>query len=124
MCFYYKIYEANNFIYLFLGGDLASSFNVKSVHRDGKAELKIGIDSNTKILDGIGDYLLVKNEDGTPAKISNVNIIGMPENVSESNKLVTQADLKEMMKKVNSALESTNETISALKELASIVGGF
>ena len=95
---------------------MASKFNIKTVHCDGKSELKIGIDENAKIIDGIGNEFLIKNEDGTPAKISTENIPFMPEDVSEDNKLVSQKDLKKMM-------ENIQDIIDAADNLAKIVGG-
>lgn len=94
---------------------MASTFNTKCVHKDGKSELKIGIDENSKIIDGNGKIVKITNNDGTDAKIAKENIIGMPENVSETNKLVTQEDLKQMMKNVSEIMESA-------KELAKILG--
>ena len=95
---------------------MASKFNIKTVHKDGKAELTIGLDENAKTIDGIGNEVLITNEDGTAAKIAKSNIIGMPDNVSEENKLVTQKDLRDMMKNIQ-------EIIDAANELAKIVGG-
>lgn len=95
---------------------MASTFNAKCVHKDGKAELKIGIDKNAKIIDGDGQTVTFKNIDGSDAKIDKKNIIGMPDNVSETNKLITQDDLKSMMKEINDIMESA-------KALARIVGG-
>ena len=45
---------------------MASSFNVKSVHRDGKSELRIGLDENAKIIKGNEDEVYFTNTDGTP----------------------------------------------------------
>lgn len=96
---------------------MASSFNAKAIHRDGKAEIKIGLnDDNVKIIEGIGTEFLIKNNDGTSAHIAKENIIGMPENVSEKNKLVTQKDLSDMMKNIQDIFEATTN-------LAKIVGG-
>lgn len=95
---------------------MASNFNIKSVHRDGKSELKIGVDENAKIIDGIGKEILIKNEDGSPAKIAAENIPYMPEDVSEENRLVSQKDLKEMMQNIQDIIDATNN-------LAKIVGG-
>lgn len=94
---------------------MASTFNTKCVHKDGKSELKIGIDENSKIIDAMGKIVKITNNDGSDAKIAKENIIGMPENVSETNKLVTQEDLKQMMKNVTEIMESA-------KELAKILG--
>lgn len=101
---------------------MASSFNVKAVHRDGKAELKVGLDNNSKIFNGNGNEILISNEDGSPATISVYNIPYMPENVSEENKLVTQDDLKKMMKTINEAMTSMQDAMGSLMELAAIVG--
>jgi len=101
---------------------MASSFNIKSVHREGKAELKIGIDENAKIIDGIGKEVIIKNEDGTPAILSNLNINCIPENANENNKLVTEEDLRKMVDQIQKAIQSTNDTLEALNQLASIVG--
>ena len=68
---------------------MASTFNAKKVHKDGKAELTIGLDENAKIIDGEGSTLKIRNIDGTDAKIAKENIPGMPDNVSETNKLIT-----------------------------------
>lgn len=87
---------------------MASSFNAKAIHRDGKAEVKIGLnDNNVKIIEGIGDEFLIKNIDGSSAKIAKENIIGMPESVSEKNKLVTQKDLQDMMKNIQDIIDAT-----------------
>ena len=94
---------------------MASKFNVKTVHKDGKAELTIGVDENAKTIDGIGNKIIIKNEDGSAAKIAKENIIGMPENVSDENKLVTQKDLNDMMKNIQDIMNAANE-------LAKIVG--
>ena len=94
---------------------MASKFNIKTVHKDGKSELTIGIDENAKTIDGIGNEVFISNEDGSPAKISKENIVGMPENVSDDNKLVTQKDLRDMMKNIQDIIDSANE-------LARIVG--
>lgn len=101
---------------------MASSFNAKAVHRDGKAELKIGIDSNSKTINGVGDEVLIKNEDGTPAKISIYNVPYIPESASEDNKLVTQDDLKKMMKNINDAITNMQDAMDSLMQLAEIVG--
>ena len=95
---------------------MASTLNAKTIHRDGKAEVKLGLDENAKILEGEGDELIIKNIDGSDAKIAKENIIGMPTNVSDDNKLVTQADLKAMMANIKDIIDSANE-------LAKIVGG-
>lgn len=95
---------------------MASTLNAKTIHRDGKAEIKLGLDNNAKILEGEGNELVIKNTDGTDAKIAKENIIGMPFNVSEENKLVTQSDLKAMMANIKDIIDSANE-------LAKIVGG-
>ena len=94
---------------------MASTFNAKKVHKDGKSELTIGIDENAKTIDGIGDTLKITNADGTATKIAKENIVGMPENVSETNKLVTQEDLNKIIKGVTEIMESA-------KELAKILG--
>lgn len=96
---------------------MASTFNAKKVHKDGKSELTIGVDENAKTLDGIGNTLSIKNADGTNAKIAKENIPFLPDNVSETNKLVTQEDLKEMMTELTNIMESTIK-------LAKIVGGY
>lgn len=95
---------------------MASSFNVKSVHKDRKSELTIGLDENSKTIEGIGKEILIKNKDGTDAIIAKENIPGMPDNASEKNKLVTQEDLKKMMSNIQGIIDSANE-------LAKIVGG-
>ena len=95
---------------------MASKFNVKTVHKDGKSELTIGVDENAKTIDGVGDTLVIKNADGSDAKIAKENIVGMPSNVSETNKLVTQEDLKKMMDNIKDIMQAANE-------LAQIVGG-
>lgn len=94
---------------------MASNFNVKSVHRDGRTELKIGVDENAKIIDADGKVIQFKNTDGSDAKIDKHNIVGMPENVSDSNKLITQDDLKYMMKEILEIMDSA-------KTLAKIIG--
>lgn len=101
---------------------MASIFNLKGVHKDGKAELKIGIDENSKTIDGIGNQVIFKNEDGSSAIISAENIPYMPENASEDNKLVTQKDLQDMSKKIIEAMKAQAESLNALAELAKIVG--
>lgn len=101
---------------------MASSFNVKSVHRDGRAELKVGLDDNSKIFSGQGDEVIIRNNDGSPAVISVYNIPYMPENVNENNKLVTQDDLRAMMEKVKEAMDSMEDAMSSLMELSQIVG--
>ena len=95
---------------------MASNFNIKSVDREGKSELKIGVDENAKIIDGIGNEIIIKNEDGSPSKIASENIPYMPDDVSEENRLVSQKDLKEMMKNIEDIIDATNN-------LAKIVGG-
>lgn len=95
---------------------MASSINAKSIHRDGKSRIMIGVDENSKTLEGDGKILKITNKDGSAAKISNENIIGMPDDVSEKNRLVTQEDLKKMMKNIEDIIESANQ-------LAKIVGG-
>lgn len=94
---------------------MASSFNAKCVHKDGRTELKIGVDENAKIIDANGKVIQFKNTDGTKAKIDKNNIIGMPENVSDTNKLITQEDLKNMIKEVVDIMDSA-------KALAKILG--
>lgn len=94
---------------------MASSFNAKCVHKDGKTELKIGIDESAKIVNADGEVIQFKNSDGTDAKIDKKNIVGMPENVSDENKLITQADLRKMIKEITDIIDSA-------KTLASIVG--
>lgn len=94
---------------------MASSFNIKCVHRDGKTELKIGMDESAKIIDADKEIIQFKNADGTDAKIDKKNIIGMPDDVSEDNKLITQKDLKNMAKNLMDIMEST-------KELAAVLG--
>lgn len=101
---------------------MASSFNVKAVHRDGKAELKVGLDNNSKIFNGNGNEILISNEDGSPATISVYNIPYIPETASEDNKLVTQDDLKKMMKNINEAMNNMQEAMGSLMELAYIIG--
>ena len=101
---------------------MASSFNAKAVHRDGKAELKIGIDDNAKIIDGMGNEILFKNVDGTPATISAENIPFIPKDVDENNKLITENDLKKMMKNINDAISNMQDAMDALYQLAEIVG--
>lgn len=103
---------------------MASIYNMKGAHKDGKAEFKIGIDENSKIIDGIGNEIKITNQDGSPAKISKENIPFLPDDVSESNKLVTEKDLKDMMTKINNALKSQAESMTALLELARIVGAY
>jgi len=49
---------------------MASVYNLKGVHKDGKAELKIGLDENSKIIDGVGKEIIFKNDDDSPAIIS------------------------------------------------------
>lgn len=105
----------HSFIFLWRTS-MASTLNAKTIHRDGKAEVKLGLDENAKILEGEGDELIIKNIDGSDAKIAKENIIGMPTNVSDDNKLVTQADLKAMMANIKDIIDSANE-------LAKIVGG-
>lgn len=95
---------------------MASTLNAKTIHRDGKAEVRLGLDENAKILEGEGSELIIKNIDGSDAKIAKENIIGMPENASDENKLVTQADLRAMMSNIKDIIDSANE-------LAKIVGG-
>lgn len=95
---------------------MASSYNLKSVHRDGKSELKIGIDKTAKIIEGTEKELHIKNADGTNAVISRENIPCIPSNASEKNKLVTQEDLKAMLENITDIIESANA-------LAKIVGG-
>lgn len=95
---------------------MASTLNAKTIHRDGKAEIKLGLDNNAKILEGKGNELIIENTDGTPAKIAPENIVGMPEGVSDTNKLVTQADLKRMYDLINDIKDSA-------EELGRIVGG-
>lgn len=94
---------------------MASSFNAKCVHKDGKTELKIGIDESAKIVNADGEVIQFKNSDGTDAKIDKKNIVGMPENVSDENKLITQADLRKMIKEITDIIDSA-------KTLANIVG--
>lgn len=101
---------------------MASSFNVKSVHRDGRAELKIGVDENAKIIEGQGDEVIFRKQDGSPAMISVYNIPYIPENANENNKLVTQDDLKKMMKSINEAMDSMQDAMASLVELSKIVG--
>ena len=95
---------------------MASKFNIKSVHKDGKSELTIGVDENAKTIDGVGNEIKITNADGSDAKIAKENIPGMPSNVSDKNKLVTQEDLKKMM-------DSIPDIMAAANELAQIVGG-
>lgn len=94
---------------------MASSFNAKCVHKDGKTELKIGVDENAKIIDADGKTIQFKNTDGSNAKIDKNNIVGMPDNVSETNKLITHDDLKNVMKEVIDIIDSA-------KTLAKILG--
>lgn len=101
---------------------MASNFNIKSVHRDGKTELKIGVDENSKIINGIGNKIIINNTDGTPAIISNYNIPCIPNDASEDNKLVTQDDLKKMMKNINDAINSMQDAMDSIQTLAHIVG--
>ena len=101
---------------------MASVFNLKGVHKDGKAELKIGLDKNAKIIDGEGNEIVFRNDDGTPAKISKENLPFIPDNLSEKNCLVTQEDLKQIIKYVNDALKSVSDAEIALNELSKIVG--
>lgn len=102
---------------------MASVFNLKGVHRDGKSELKIGVDENAKIIDGIGDEIIFKNDDGTPARISLENFPFLPNNVNEKNKLVSQEDLQKIVNQIQTAIQSTNETMQSLLDLSKIVGG-
>lgn len=95
---------------------MASTLNAKTIHRDGKAEVKLGLDENAKILEGEGKAFIIKNADGSDAKIAKENIIGMPDNASDENKLVTQSDLRAMMTNIKDIIDSANE-------LAKIVGG-
>jgi len=95
---------------------MASKFNIKSVHKDGKSELTIGVDENAKTLDGVGDTLVIKNNDGSNAKLAKENLPFVPEDASEDNKLVTQQELKAMMRNIRDIIDSANE-------LAKIVGG-
>ena len=46
---------------------MASSINAKSIHRDGKS-IMIGVDENSKILEGDGKILKITNKDGSAAK--------------------------------------------------------
>lgn len=101
---------------------MASNFNIKSVHKDGKSELKIGVDSNAKIISGIDNQVIFQNTDGTPALISSYNIPCIPIDADENNKLVTQEDLKKMMKNINEAMSSMQDAMDSLIELAQIVG--
>lgn len=94
---------------------MASSINAKIIHRDGKSQVKLGLDENSKVLEGNGNILQIKNVDGSNAKIAKENIPGMPDNVSEKNKLVTQDDLRAMMKNISEIIENANE-------LAAIIG--
>lgn len=94
---------------------MASTFNAKTVHKDGKAELKIGIDKNAKILEGNENILVIKNSDGSRAELSTQNIPCIPEDATKDNPLVTQKDLDEMKKYIG-------EIISAANSLARIVG--
>ena len=96
---------------------MASKFNAKQVSWDGKTKLILGEDENSKIIEGKDNEFIIKNTDGSYAFIAPENIPGMPDNVNEDNKLVTQNDLKEMMKNINDIIESANN-------LAKIVGGF
>ena len=102
---------------------MASTLNVKTIHRDGKAEIKLGLDNNSKIFEGEGNELLVKNIDGTPAKIDKKNIIGRPDTVSEKNKLVTQDDLNKMAIEIHKALSAQAESMQSILQLAKIVCG-
>lgn len=101
---------------------MASNFNIKSVHKDGKSELKIGMDENAKIIKGNEEIVFFENTDGSPAIISSFNIPCIPIDASEDNKLVTQEDLKKMMKNVNDAISSMQEAMGSMKELAQILG--
>lgn len=102
---------------------MASTLNAKTIHRDGKAELKLGLDNNSKILEGEGTEFIIKNADGTNAKIAKENIVGMPDNVSEKNKLVTQNDLNKMANEIHKALAAQAESMQSIIHLAKIVGG-
>jgi hypothetical protein len=95
---------------------MASTFNAKTIHKDGKTELRIGLDDNSKILEGNKDELIIKNPDGSDAKIAKENIVGMPNDVSEENKLVTQKDLEAMLDEIK------NITTSA-QNLSNILNG-
>ena len=53
---------------------MASTLNAKTVHKDGKTELKIGLDKDSKILEGHEGTLTIKNADGSDAKIARENI--------------------------------------------------
>jgi len=94
---------------------MASNFNMKCAHKDGKSQLTIGVDENSKTIEGINDELIIKNKDGSAAKISKENIPGMPDDVSEENKLITQKDLQEMFKNISDIMDSAGK-------LAEIVG--
>lgn len=96
---------------------MASKFNARQISWDGKAKVILGEDENSKVIEGNGEEFIIKNLDGTDAKIAKENIPYLPKDVSETNKLVTQNDLKEMMKNINDIIESANN-------LAKIVGGF
>lgn len=101
---------------------MASTWNVKTLHKDGKAEVKIGIDENAKIIEGEGKEVVIKNTDGTSAKISKENIPGMPDDVSDENKLVTEADLIKMKQEILKGIKSQADSLQSLLELAKIVG--
>ena len=101
---------------------MASNFNIKSVHRDGKTELKIGVDETAKIISANHDEVLFSNSDGTSAIISLYNIPCIPMDAGEDNKLVTQNDLKKMMKNINDAMNNMQEAMDSMMELAQIVG--
>lgn len=101
---------------------MASVYNLKGVHKDGKAELKIGLDENSKIIDGVGKEIIFKNDDDSPAIISIQNMPYIPEDANEKNKLVTQKDLQDMSRKLYEAMRAQNESMEALIELAKIVG--
>lgn len=96
---------------------MASSINAKVIHRDGKANIKLGLDeTNSKILKGDGDFLKIENSDGSSAKISAENIPFIPDDLSDENRLVSQKELREMMKNIKDIMD-------AASELAKIVGG-
>jgi len=71
---------------------MASNFNVKKISWDGKAKVILGDDDNSKIIEGSGEEFIIKNADGSDAKIAKENIPFMPEDASEENKLLTEND--------------------------------
>lgn len=101
---------------------MASTFNAKIIHKDGKAEIKLGIDENAKIIEGSKNKIIFKNQDGTDAKIAKENIPFIPESASEENRLVTMEDLNLMKREITKAYKSQLESLQALTELAKIVG--